>query len=236
MARSMERRASGIASVTVLAAFALVALQVFRPAFVPPVQSSTPQSGASAAATAGTASSLAILAGAPLQASANENVIELGGGFAINLDIPETGIVNIAILIAGLIYLLGPVLSESMATREKEIQQDIDDAIAKYDEACSRLAEAEKNQAQADQVIAEIEASIQKDKDDFQKRIEAACEKEVKEQAAAAEQEIKTLNSNVDIQVETYIQLEAIKLGAREAKKLSDAQKAKILNKAIELL
>eukprot|EP00971_Amphidinium_carterae_P260969 5177115-Amphidinium_carterae.1 len=28
------------------------------------------------------------------------------------------------------------------------------------------------------EVIAEIEASIQKDKDDFQKRIEAACEKE----------------------------------------------------------
>eukprot|EP00971_Amphidinium_carterae_P298829 5936853-Amphidinium_carterae.1 len=38
--------------------------------------------------------------------------------------VPPTGIVNIAILIAGLIYLLGPVLSESMATREKEIQQD----------------------------------------------------------------------------------------------------------------
>merc|ERR1712207_72659 len=99
----------------------------------------------------------------------NFGKIELGGGFAINLDIPETGIVNIAVLIAGLVYLLGPLLSESMSTREKEIQQDIDDAIAKFAEAEARLAEAEKNKAQAQDVIAEIEASIEKDKATFAK-------------------------------------------------------------------
>merc|ERR1711973_486013 len=89
--------------------------------------------------------------------------IELGGGFAINLDIPESGIVNIAILVGGLLYLLSPLLSESMAAREKEIQSDIDDAIAKYNEATSRLAEAEKAKAQADQVVAEINGSIDKE-------------------------------------------------------------------------
>merc|ERR1712187_326346 len=82
----------------------------------------------------------------------NFGKVELGGGFAINIDIPETGIVNIAVLIAGLVYLLGPLLSESMSTREKEIQQDIDDAIAKFSEATERLAEAEKAKSQADQV------------------------------------------------------------------------------------
>merc|ERR1711879_146700 len=92
----------------------------------------------------------------------NLGKVELGGGFAINLDIPETGIVNIVVLIAGLVYLLGPLLSESMSTREKEIQTDIDDAIAKYNEASARLAEAQKAKEQADQVIAEINASIEK--------------------------------------------------------------------------
>merc|ERR1712232_718753 len=89
--------------------------------------------------------------------------IELGGGFAINLDIPETGVVNIAVLVAGLYYLLSPLLSESMASREKEIQSDIDDAIAKYNEATARLAEAEKAKAQADQVVKEINDTIVKD-------------------------------------------------------------------------
>merc|ERR1719323_1473455 len=88
----------------------------------------------------------------------NFGKVPLGGGFALNLDIPETGIINIAVLIAGLFYLLAPLLSESMASREKEIQSDIDDAVAKFQEASERLAEAQKAKAQADEVIAEINA------------------------------------------------------------------------------
>merc|ERR1712137_1230542 len=98
----------------------------------------------------------------------NFGKIPLGGGFELNLDIPETGIVNIVVLIAGLLYLLGPLLSESMATREKEIQTDIEDAVAKFNEASQRLAEAEKAQSQANEVIAEINASIDKDKKEFE--------------------------------------------------------------------
>merc|ERR1712061_737890 len=98
----------------------------------------------------------------------NFGKVELGGGFALNLDIPETGVVNIAVLIGGLLYLLAPLLSESMATREKEIQTDIDDAIAKYNEATARLAEAKKAKAQADEVIAEINGSIAKDQKEFE--------------------------------------------------------------------
>merc|ERR1719231_2033626 len=107
------------------------------------------------------ATAAALAAGAaPAFAAEAGSKIELGGGFAINLDIPETGIVNIAILVGGLLYLLAPLLSESMAAREKEIQSDIDDAIAKYNEATARLAEAEKAKAQADQVVAEITGKI----------------------------------------------------------------------------
>merc|ERR1719205_239235 len=123
------------------------------------------------------------------------NRIPLGGGFAINLDIPETGLVNIVVLIAGLLYLLAPLLSESMATREKEIQTDIDDAIAKYNEATARLAEAQKAKAQADEVIAEIEASIEKDEKEFKATIEAQTEATLKKQAESAEQALKDLQA-----------------------------------------
>merc|ERR1712203_1192705 len=109
--------------------------------------------------------------------------VKLGGGFALNLDIPETGVINIAVLIGGLLYLLGPLLSESMATREKEIQTDIDDAIAKYNEASARLAEAQKAKAQADQVIAEINASIEKDQKEFEATIKAQTSATLAKQA-----------------------------------------------------
>jgi len=166
----------------------------------------------------------------------NFGKVPLGGGFALNLDIPETGVVNIVVLIGGLIYLLGPLLSESMSTREKEIQTDIDDAIAKYSEATARLAEAEKAKAQADQVIAEINASIETDQKEFEATIQASTSATLANQAAAAEAALKDLSSNADSQVETYIQTEAVRRGLQELKSLSDAQKSKFTDAAIAAL
>merc|ERR1712151_560545 len=160
----------------------------------------------------------------------NFGKVELGGGFELNLDIPETGVVNIVVLIGGLIYLLGPLLSESMSTREKEIQTDIDDAIAKYNEATARLAEAQKAKAQADEVIAEINGSIEKDQKEFQQTIEASTKTTLEKQAAAAERALKDLEANADGQIETYIQKEAVERGMRELSSLSDAQKAKFMD------
>merc|ERR1712176_927148 len=166
----------------------------------------------------------------------NFGKIELGGGFAINLDIPETGVVNIVVLIGGLLYLLGPLLSESMATREKEIQTDIDDAIAKYNEATARLAEAQKNKAQADEVIAEINASIEKDQKEFEETINASTTATLASQAEAAERALKDLESNAAGQVESYIQAEAVKRGLKELVSLNDAQKSKFMDAAIASL
>merc|ERR1712061_432484 len=156
----------------------------------------------------------------------NFGKVKLGGGFALNLDIPETGVVNITVLIGGLIYLLGPLLSESMATRQKEIQTDIDDAIAKYNEATSRLAEAQKAKAQADEVIAEINGSIAKDQKEFEETINASTTATLANQAAAAEKALKDLESNAQGSVESYIQSEAVKRGLRDLVDLSDSQKS----------
>merc|ERR1711948_171364 len=102
------------------------------------------------------------------------------------------------------------LMGESMATREKEIQTDIDDAIAKYNEATSRLAEAQKAKAQADEVIAEINASIEKDQTEFEANIKATTS------ATLAKQALKDLEANADSQVETYIQQQAVKRGLAE--------------------
>merc|ERR1719264_2165912 len=164
------------------------------------------------------------------------NKIPLGGGFAINLDIPETGLVNIVVLIAGLVYLLAPLLSESMATREKEIQTDIDDAVAKYQEATARLAEAQKAKAQADEVIAEINASISKDQQEFQTMIEAQTAATLEKQASAAKEALKELEANADLKVEAYVQEQAVKRGLEELQQLSSQQQAKFMDAAIESL
>lgn len=156
----MARR--NILAVALVAAVAALALQWCSTAFLP--GKPLIRAGAMTGALAGAMPALAEEGGGPL----DFGKVELGGGFALNLNIPDINLVNISILIAGLFYFLSPVLGESMASREKEIQSDIEDAIAKYNEATSRLAEAEKNKAQADQVVKEINDSIAKDIAEFQ--------------------------------------------------------------------
>eukprot|EP00435_Cladocopium_sp_Y103_P001426 s4185_g1.t1 len=160
----MARR--NILAVAFVAAVAAFALRWSSAAFLP--ASNKPMLRAGAMASAG-----ALAASGAMPAMAEEGgglldfgKVELGGGFALNLNIPDINLINISILIAGLFYFLSPVLGESMASREKEIKSDIEDAIAKYNEATSRLAEAEKNKAQADQVVKEINDSIAKDGND----------------------------------------------------------------------
>merc|ERR1719433_1121923 len=120
-----------------------------------------------------------------------------------------------------------------MATREKEIQTDIDDAIAKYQEATARLAEAQKAKAQADEVIAEINASIAKDQQEFQTMIDAQTKVTLEKQAAAAEAALKELQANADLKVNAYIQEQAVKRGLKELQELSGDQKAKFMDAAI---
>lgn len=190
--------------------------------------------------TATTAGAAAALGGATAahaeEGFLNLGKVELGGGFALNLDIPETGIINIVVLIAGLIYLLGPLLSESMEGREKEIQTDIDDAIAKYTEASERLAEAEKAKAQADTVIAEINTSIEKDQKEFEASIRATTKATLDRQAAAAESTMKELEANADAVIENYIQAEAVSRGLKELSNLKEAQTKKFMDSAISAL
>jgi F-type H+-transporting ATPase subunit b len=77
-------------------------------------------------------------------------------GIGLNLDILETGLLNILVLVAVLIYagrdFLGSLLEERKATIVKGVQ----DAEDRLNEAQKRLSEAEKQLSQANLVIGEI--------------------------------------------------------------------------------
>jgi F-type H+-transporting ATPase subunit b len=78
------------------------------------------------------------------------------GSIGLNLDILETGLINILALVAILVYtgrdFLGSVLEERKTTIVKGVQ----DAEDRFTEAQTRLSEAEKQLSQANLVISEI--------------------------------------------------------------------------------
>jgi len=81
---------------------------------------------------------------------------ENNGSIGLNLDILETGVLNITALVGILIYtgkdFLGSILQERKSTIVKSIQ----DAEDRLNEANRRLSEAQKQLSQAHVVISEI--------------------------------------------------------------------------------
>mmetsp|Transcript_144041 Transcript_144041/g.203808 ORF Transcript_144041/g.203808 Transcript_144041/m.203808 type:complete len:222 (+) Transcript_144041:39-704(+) len=215
----------------VLLPLALAAVMLSSSVAFLPVQR-IPPAAAAAAVAAASAPAMAEEGGGLL----DFGKVELGGGFALNLNIPDINLVNISILIAGLFYFLSPVLSESMASREKEIQSDIEDAIAKYNEATSRLAEAEKNKAQADQVVKEINDSIKKDISEFQAKLKEQAKQKMEAQDKSQEKSLKDLESRTEANLESFIDAQAVQRGLKEIKSLTSTQKSKFMDAAIASL
>ena len=77
-------------------------------------------------------------------------------GISLNLDILETGLLNILALIAILIYAGRDFLGSLLEERKTTIVNSVQDAENRLNEAKKRLNEAEKQLSQANLVISEI--------------------------------------------------------------------------------
>jgi F-type H+-transporting ATPase subunit b len=79
-------------------------------------------------------------------------------GISLNLDILETGLLNILALLGILIYVGKDFLGSLLEERKSTIVKSVQDAEDRLNEAEKRLSEAEKQLNQADLVISEIKS------------------------------------------------------------------------------
>ena len=77
-------------------------------------------------------------------------------GISLNLNILETGLLNIIALVGILIYVGRDFLGSSLEARKSDIVTGVQDAEERLNEANKRLTEAQKQLTQANVVIAEI--------------------------------------------------------------------------------
>ena len=77
-------------------------------------------------------------------------------GIGLNLDILETGLINIIALVAILIYTGTDFLGSILQERQLTILKSIEDSENRLSEANERLSEAQKQLSQAHVVISEI--------------------------------------------------------------------------------
>lgn len=86
-----------------------------------------------------------------------ENLILLSESIRLNTDIFETNVINIAILLALLVNVVGGALKTSMLERKEKILDTVQDAEQRLQEASERLLEAKTQLNQSRLVINKIE-------------------------------------------------------------------------------
>ena len=77
-------------------------------------------------------------------------------GIALNLDILETGLINILVVVGILVYAGKDFLGSILEERKTSIVKGVQDAEDRLNEANRRLSEAQKQLSQANVVITEI--------------------------------------------------------------------------------
>lgn len=117
---------------------------------------------------------------------------EVEGGFGLNLDILETNLINLLILIGILLYFIKPIVGNILSERREKIVEQIQTAEKKQKEAAATLAEEQKKVEQAQEtatkIRSEAEVNAQKAKD----AILAQGAKEVERLKAMAGQDLSS--------------------------------------------
>lgn len=104
---------------------------------------------------------------------------ELEGGFGLNLDIFETNLINLTLLVGILIYFGRPVLSKILTERRSKIAEQIQAVEQKQKQAEVTLANEQKKLEEAKAIAAKIRSEATTNAQKARETILAQGEKEV---------------------------------------------------------
>lgn len=160
-----------------------------------------------------------------------------GGGFGLNLNPFETNIINLAIVIAGLIYFLRGFLGGILERRRSAILADLK-------EAEERLATATAAVAKAQQELTEAQSRAERIRADGQSRAQAIRldnEKRTVEEMARLKQESASDLQSEASRVSDQLRREAARLAIEKALaslpgRLDATAQARLIDQSIQSL
>jgi len=155
------------------------------------------------------------------------------GNFGLNLDLFETNIINLAIVIAGLVYFLRGFLGGILERRKAMIMAELKDAE-------ERLASAGTALTAAQQQVADSQALAEKIRSDAKARAEVVrldLERRTVEEMARMKTESSSDLANEAARVSNQLRREAAQLAIEKALsslpgKLDDAAQSRLIDQA----
>jgi F-type H+-transporting ATPase subunit b len=155
----------------------------------------------------------------------------------LNPDIFETNVINITILLGGIIYLGSNALSSALAERQQKILGSIQEAEERLQQSVARLAESEKQLAQAQIVIDSINIDAEKTAQQVKSAILNEGKAEIQRLTLAAKSQITTIESKVRKQISDYVVALALKRVTVQLEgKLTSTMQQQIIDRNISKL
>ncbi|MGL4880139.1 MAG: F0F1 ATP synthase subunit B [Waterburya sp.] len=162
---------------------------------------------------------------------------EVEGGFGLNLDILNTNLINLTLLVGILFYYGKPLLTNILNERRSKIVEQIQAAEQKQKEAEVILAQEQKKLEQAQATATKIRQDADVNAQKARETILAQGEKEV---ARLKETAVKDLSSEQDKAIaqlrERVIALALEKAQSRLGNMLNDESQRKLIDSSIAKL
>lgn len=118
-------------------------------------------------------------------------------GFGLNLDLLETNLINLAIIIGVLVYFGKKSLGKTLSDRQVQIETAIKEAEQRKEKAAAALAEQQQKLAQAQAEATRIRQEAETRAEAVRAAVMKQAEEDVERMKAAAAQDLTTQQDRV---------------------------------------
>ncbi|MEB3343319.1 F0F1 ATP synthase subunit B [Okeania sp.] len=158
-------------------------------------------------------------------------------GFGLNLDILDTNLINLGIIIAALLYFAPGFIGKILGERRATIEQAITEAEKRQQQAAAALAEQQQNlqqaQAEAKKIIATAETRAQ----EVKQKIALQAEADIERMKATASQEMDTERNRAVAQLRSIVASKALaQVESRLQETLDENAQQQLVDRSIGLL
>ncbi|VEP14218.1 ATP synthase subunit b [Hyella patelloides LEGE 07179] len=162
---------------------------------------------------------------------------EVEGGFGLNLDILDTNLINLLILI-GIIYFYGSkIVGNILSERRAKIAEQIEEAEQRRKEAVVTLAEEEKKLSEAKETASKIISDAQANAQKAKETILAQGTKEVERLKASAEADLSSEEARAIAELKQRVSTLALeKVESQLPGMLDDSAQTTLIDRSIAQL
>lgn len=158
-------------------------------------------------------------------------------GFGLNMNLLDTNLINLGILIAVLLYFAPGFIGKILKERRATIEQAIKEAEQLQQEAAAALAEQQKNLTQAQAEAEKILAIAETRAKEVKQRIELQTAQDIERMKATANAEMDSERDKAIAQLRSIVASKALaQVESRLKESLDENAQQQLIHRSIGLL